>query len=94
MPPAAQRMVPAVGFCTAPHVPVTAAPAAVLHAWQSLVLEPPQVLLQHTPSAQKPDAQSVPVVHVPPRVQVAPQTPPQSTPLSVPVFTPSVQLRQ
>jgi hypothetical protein len=40
-------------------VPSTAAPAALLHAWQSPVFVPPQASLQHTPSTQLPDLQSV-----------------------------------
>ena len=38
-------------------VPFTAAPAATLHAWQSVVIPPPQAEMQHTPSAQNPLAQ-------------------------------------
>ena len=34
------------------HVPSLLAPAAMLHAWQSLGSPPPQAALQHTPSAQ------------------------------------------
>jgi len=38
---------------TVPQVPSVAAPAAILHAWQSLV-PPAQVVLQHTSSTQLP----------------------------------------
>ena len=42
----------------APHTPLVAAPAAVEHAWQSLVVPEPHTLLQHTPSTQYPEPQS------------------------------------
>ena len=46
-----------------PQVPSLAAPAATLHAWQSLVTPPPQAVSQHTPSTQKPLPHCVPLVH-------------------------------
>ena len=59
-PLAARQVEPAF---TAPQVPLTAAPAAIEQAWQSLVLLPPQALLQHTPSTQKPVPHWPVVVH-------------------------------
>jgi hypothetical protein len=51
---------------TKPHVPFTAAPAATLHAWQSVVTPPPQALSQQTPSTQ------YPLTHSDAEVQLAP----------------------
>lgn len=64
-------------FVHVPTLPVT------LHAWHA----PPQALLQQTPSAQKPEVQSVPKVHTMPVASFSPQrcvwvlhgTPTQST---------------
>ena len=47
-------------------VPSTAAPAATLHAWQSLGSPPPHAVSQQTPSVQKPLAQSAFVVQASP----------------------------
>ena len=47
-----------------PQVPFAAAPAALLHAWQSLVTPPPQALLQQYPSTQNPLGQLLLDVHV------------------------------
>src|SRR5690606_32431492 len=47
-------------------VPSTAAPAATVQAWQSVVLPPPHAVLQHTPSTQKPLWQSLAPVHAAP----------------------------
>ena len=49
-----------------PHVPVTAAPVAALHAMQSVVSPAPQAALQQTPSAQKPLVHWVAAVHAVP----------------------------
>jgi hypothetical protein len=49
------------------HVPFVAVSAQLRHA-------PPQASLQHTPSTQNPDAQSVAIVHAPPIVRL-PQLP-------------------
>ena len=62
LPLAARHVLP---FFTGPQVPFLAAPAATLHAWQS-TLPPPQAVLQHTPSTQKPVEQSLFLVHLPP----------------------------
>jgi hypothetical protein len=51
---------------TNPHVPFTAAPAATLHAWQSVATPPPQSLSQQTPSTQ------YPLTHSEAEVQFAP----------------------
>jgi hypothetical protein len=51
---------------TNPHVPFTAAPAATLHAWQSVVTPPPQALSQQTPSTQ------YPLTHSEAKMQFAP----------------------
>jgi hypothetical protein len=48
-----------------PQVPSVAAPAATLHAWQSL-LPPPHALSQQTPSVQKPEAHRSSVAHAVP----------------------------
>jgi hypothetical protein len=48
------------------HAPFVAAPAPVLHAWQSVGSLFPQAELQHTPSAQKPDKHCEPVAHATP----------------------------
>jgi hypothetical protein len=41
-----------------PQSPSCVAPAATLHAWQSVVFVPPHALLQQTPSTQKSVSQS------------------------------------
>jgi len=56
-----------------PQVPLTAAPAATEHAWQSFVAPPPHAVLQQTPSAQKP------LAHWAAPVQAAPAGRPKST---------------
>ncbi len=66
--PAEGRQV--VAAAATPQVPFTAAPAVVLQAWQSVVTPPPQAVLQHTPSAQKPLAHSSCVVQVVPSTLV------------------------
>lgn len=48
-------------------VPLTAAPAATLQAWQSTV-EPPHAVSQQTPSAQWPELQSASSVQDAPRL--------------------------
>ncbi|PTL82502.1 hypothetical protein DAT35_16960 [Vitiosangium sp. GDMCC 1.1324] len=48
----------AAPFGRAVHVPFAVAPVTVLQAKQSSEEFPPQALLQHTPSTQKPEAQS------------------------------------
>jgi len=48
------------------HVPFALAPAAALHAWQSVATLPPHAALQQTPSTQNPLAQLPPVVHAVP----------------------------
>ena len=45
-----------------PQVPSAVAPAATLHAWQS-VEPPPHAALQHTPSTQKPDKHDAAALH-------------------------------
>jgi hypothetical protein len=51
-------------FCAIfPHVPLTAAPAAVEQAWHAVV----HVELQQTPSTQKPLAHCAATVHVCPK---------------------------
>ena len=65
---ASSQMLPVVG----PQVPSTAAPAATLHAWQSLV-PPPHALAQQTPSVQKP------LTHSAAAVQAAPLGRPRSS---------------
>jgi hypothetical protein len=54
-----EQVLPVVG----PQVPFAAAPAATLHAWQSLATPPPHAALQQTPSTQKPEAHSAPATH-------------------------------
>jgi hypothetical protein len=60
---ASEHALPVVG----PHAPSVAAPAATLHAWQSLV-PPPHAVLQHTPSAQNPETHCAPALHALPFV--------------------------
>lgn len=50
---ARQTVAEARALVSAPHVPLVVPPCAVLHAWQS-VAPPPHLLLQQTPSTQKP----------------------------------------
>jgi hypothetical protein len=65
-----------------PHVPFTAAPAATLHAWQSVVTPPPQSLSQQTPSTQCPlrhceaEAHALPLGNMPMRTTKASLLPP------------------
>jgi hypothetical protein len=54
----------------APQIPLTAAPALLEQAWQSLGSLPPQAVEQQTPSAQKPDAHWVGSLHAWPRFNV------------------------
>src|SRR5690242_17232899 len=64
---------------------------AAVHATHA----PVQAVLQHTPSAQWPLAQSVSALYCLPCAQVVPQVPaappPQSTSVSVPFFVPLLQ---
>jgi hypothetical protein len=47
-------------------VPFAGAPAAMLHAWQSVASPPPHALAQHTPSTQNPDVHWFVALHVAP----------------------------
>jgi hypothetical protein len=51
---------------TVAHVPLLGAPAAVLHAWQSVVTPPPHAELQQMLSTQLPEVHWVPAVHAAP----------------------------
>ena len=59
-PAAGRQVLPAL---TAPQVPLAAAPAAALQAWQSSVLLSPQAVSQQTLSAQKPLMHWLAMVH-------------------------------
>lgn len=58
-----------------PHVPFAGPPAAMLHAWQSVVLPPPQAVLQQRASTQNVEVQSAPSVQVAPLAKPMPQYP-------------------
>ena len=54
-----------------PQVPLCAAPAAVLHACQSVTSPPPQSVLQQTPSTQMPVGHSLAFWHASPRCLIS-----------------------
>jgi hypothetical protein len=56
-----------------PHVPFAAAPAAMLQAWQSVVLPAPQAVLQQRASTQNVEVQSALRVHAAPLARPTPQ---------------------
>lgn len=75
-----------VPVVTLAQVPVVIPVLFEVQAWQV----PVQAALQHTPSAQKPLAQSLPARQVSPSAHFG-QTPPQSMPVSVPLLKPFLQ---
>src|SRR6202008_1445540 len=67
---ARQVTVGAIAAVSGAQVPLPAGPPAMLQAWQSPA-PPAQALLQHTPSAQKPDSHSALRLHAAPRAAAA-----------------------